>query len=224
MNQLDTLSQLQNLGLTTPALGVDEQSVGQTEFLQLMLAQFENQDPFEPMENGEFLSQLAQFSTASGIEELQTSFSDFASTIYSDQALQASTLVGSQVLVGSELFQLNTGDSGVSGAVEIEQGSGELTIDVLDASGQLVRRLELGSQPVGMAAFNWDGRLDNGDIAGAGVYQLSARVARRDDVESVPTLVRTSVDSVTLGRNGEGVTINSDLLGAFSLSRVRQIF
>ncbi|MFK8053608.1 MAG: flagellar hook assembly protein FlgD [Woeseiaceae bacterium] len=224
MNQLDSLSQIQNLGLTTAATGADQQSVGQTEFLQLMLAQFENQDPFEPMENGEFLSQLAQFSTASGIEELQTAFSDFASTIYSDQALQASSLVGSEVLVGSELVQLNNDSGLIQGAVEVEQGSGDVTIDVLDASGQLVQTIALGNQPSGLAAFEWDGVLANGEVAVPGIYQFSARIERRGEAENVPTLIRTAVDSVTLGANGGGVTINSDLVGAFSLGLVRQIF
>jgi len=47
--------------------------IGQNEFLELMLAQLKNQDPFQPLENGEFVAQMAQFSTVSGIEEMNAS-------------------------------------------------------------------------------------------------------------------------------------------------------
>lgn len=224
MSQLETFGQLQGLGLARPTLGPETQSVGQDQFLQLMLAQFKNQDPFEPMENGEFLSQLAQFSTASGIEELQTAFSNFSSTVYSDQALQASNLVGKDMLVSSELVRTNGNGQPIGGAVELDSASGNVSIDVLDASGQLVRTIELGVQQPGAAGFNWDGRTADGDIAPPGIYQFAARVSRGDQVESVPTLIRANADSVTLGRNGDGVTINSSILGAFSLSQVRQIY
>ncbi|MEO0574603.1 MAG: flagellar hook assembly protein FlgD [Pseudomonadota bacterium] len=224
MNTTDSLAQLQNLGLTSPTpLEPETQSVGQTEFLELMLAQFENQDPFEPMENGDFLSQLAEFSTASGIEELQTAFSDFSSSIYSDQALQASSLVGRNVLVASELVRTNGSDP-VSGAVEIDSASGSVSVDVIDASGQLVRTIDLGVRQVGNSGFTWDGLDADGSPAAAGIYEFNARVQRADQVESVPTMVLTNVDSVTLGRNGSGVTINSAALGTFSFADVRQIF
>ncbi len=224
MNQLDTFGQLQNLGLAQQATGPQTQSVGQDQFLELMLAQFKNQDPFEPMENGEFLSQLAQFSTASGVEELQTAFNNFGNTVYSDQALQASTLVGKDMLVSSELVRTTGDGQPVSGAVDLDSASGNVSVDVLDASGQLIRTIELGVQQTGTAGFSWDGRDAGGEVAAPGIYQFAARVSRGDQVESVPTLIRTNVGSVTLGRNGEGVTINSDMLGAFSLSQVRQIF
>lgn len=224
MSTFDSLAQLQNLGLTSPTtLEPETQSVGQTEFLELMLAQFENQDPFEPMENGEFLSQLAEFSTASGIEELQGAFSDFSSNIYSDQALQASSLVGRNVLVTSELVRTNGGEP-ITGAVEIENASGSVSVDVIDSTGQLVRTIDLGVRQPGNSGFTWDGMDAEGSPAGAGIYQFNARIQRADQVESVSTMVLTSVESVTLSRNGSGVTINSSALGTFSFSDVRQIF
>ncbi|MEL6868248.1 MAG: flagellar hook assembly protein FlgD [Pseudomonadota bacterium] len=224
MNGIENFAQLQDLGITSPTTGPETQSVGQTQFLELMLAQFENQDPFEPMENGEFLSQLAQFSTASGIEELQTAFSDFSTSIYSDQALQAASLVGRDVLVASELVRTSGAGESVNGAIEIDGASGSVTLDVLDASGQLVQTLELGVQQPGNAAFSWNGTDADGASVAPGIYQFNARVVRADQVESVPTMVRTNVGSVTLGRNGEGVTINSGSLGVFSFADVRQIF
>ena len=63
--------------------------LGQEDFLTLMISQFRNQDPFEPMDNGDFLGQLAQFGTVNGIEQLNSAFAGLAGSIQSDQALQA---------------------------------------------------------------------------------------------------------------------------------------
>ena len=216
--------QLQNLGLANTATGIETQSVGQDEYLTLMLAQFENQDPFEPLENGEFLAQLAQFSTASGIEELQESFATFSDRLISDQALQASALVGREVLVNSELGRSDVAGQSIGGALEFEGASGVIRVDVLDASGQLVRTLDLGTRTRGDTNWEWNGQLENGEPAFPGIYQFRATVQRGSDVESVPTLLRSGVGSVTLDPTGQGITINSSLLCSFSFADVRQIF
>ncbi|MEN0043441.1 MAG: flagellar hook assembly protein FlgD [Pseudomonadota bacterium] len=224
MTAIDNFSRLQDLGLTGRPNEVTTQSADQDQFLELMLAQFENQDPFEPMENGEFLSQLAQFSTATGIDELKDAFDGFAANVYSDQALQASSLVGRDLLVATDAALLNGSGQGIQGAITVEGASGNVTIDVLDASGQLVRSIDLGVRQAGDVPFTWDGFAEDGQLAPAGGYSFEARISRRDEVERVPTLIRARADSVTLGGSGQGVTVNSLALGAFSLDNVRQIF
>ncbi|MEM8548662.1 MAG: flagellar hook capping FlgD N-terminal domain-containing protein, partial [Pseudomonadota bacterium] len=150
MTDLVDFQQLQNLGLAQSAASAAEpQDVTQDEFLTLLLAQLENQDPLEPMDNTEFLSQLAEVTTASGIGELQASFDSFSSTIYADQALQASSLVGRNVMVASELARTDTAGQPISGAVDLENSSGQVTLDILDASGQLVRSIDLGVRRAG---------------------------------------------------------------------------
>ena len=92
-----------------------DKSLGQDEFLELMMTQLQNQDPLNPAESGEFLSQIAQFGTVNGITELQQSFSTLASSLQSNQALQASTMVGRSVLVENNILQLGaTGESNIA--------------------------------------------------------------------------------------------------------------
>ena len=223
MTAIDNFARLEELGLARRPTTAQPQAAGQEQFLELMLAQFKNQDPFEPMENGEFLSQLAQFSTATGIGELKDAFSEFSSSVYSDQALQASSLVGRDLLVATDAARTDGAGNGVEGAVALDGASGTVSVDVLDASGQLVRTLELGVQTSGNVAFRWDGNRADGTPAAAGAYRFEARVGRGDTVERAATLLRARADSVTLGGAG-GVTVNSGVLGAFALDRVRQIF
>ena len=81
-----------------------EGDLGQEDFLHLMLTQLKNQDPFKPMESGEFLGQLAQFGTVQGLAGLQTSFDSLSSSLVSNQALQASSLVGRSALARAALL------------------------------------------------------------------------------------------------------------------------
>ena len=198
-----------------------QDELGQEDFFTLMIAQFQNQDPFEPMDNGEFLSQLAQFSTVSGIDSLNTGFDDLAGALRDEQALQASNLVGRSVLAVSDRAFYG-GDAPVNGALELD-ASGFVQIDITDASGQLVQRLDLGQQAAGQVRFSWDGRMSDGEIAEAGEYRLSARVVRGQEVESLATLVEGTVDSVTLGQFGGSMTLNLEGGGSLALGQVYQI-
>ena len=93
------------LGLNQPDK-LPRKRLGQKDFLRLMVAQVKNQDPMQPQANGEFLSQLAQFSTNDGVTKMQESLQQMASSLQSNQALQASALVGRKVLVNSDQLDL----------------------------------------------------------------------------------------------------------------------
>ena len=195
--------------------------LGQDEFLTLMIEQFKNQDPFEPMTNGDFLGQLAQFSTVSGIDELKGSFDVLANAINGEQGLQAGSLVGREVLTQSE-FGVHAETDPLRGILDLEGQAQNVEIDILSPSGELVRTLTLGQQTGGELAFEWDGQTLDGDDAAFGTYQLVARVQRGDFVETVPVMVRSEVESVSLG-DPRGVLLNTANAGSLLFSDVQRI-
>ena len=196
--------------------------LGQEDFLTLMITQFQNQDPFEPMDNGEFLGQLAQFSTVSGIESLNTSFSGLASSMQDNQALQAASLVGHSILAITNIGHLS--DSGqIKGALEIESSASNVQIDITDGSGALVQRLNLGQQPPGMVNFTWDGINASGTRADSGQYEITARVSRGTNTESAATVIEAEIQSVTLGQFGSGLSLNLEGGQQVPLGQVYQI-
>jgi len=218
---------LQNLGLATNRDNITRTNegnneLGQEQFLELMTAQIRNQDPFEPLDNGEFLSQIAQFSTVTGIQDLQESFSSFAGSISSNQALQASALVGRSVLVNSEVGALQNNGT-VEGAINVPSPSSELNVEFYNAAGELVKNLPLGPQQAGTALFNWDGLADSGLPAPAGVYRIVANASIDGENVTLGTLIKDNVESVILGRPGEGTTLNLSSLGATDFNRVQEI-
>lgn len=217
-------SVLQGASLRTARdLNAEDQrkDLGQADFLKLMTTQLQNQDPFKPMENGDFLTQIAQFSTVSGIGDLQTSFDKLGESLVSNQALQAANLVGRKVLAPTGLAALPQGGS-VQGTVELPSASNNVVISVVAPTGQVVRRLEMGPQAAGSVAFKWDGLKDDGQFAAPGTYLISAEAAFDGRNEAAEALVASQVRSVTLGNDG-GLLLDLEGVGPLDFSQVRQI-
>ena len=162
------------LGLgVQPAQAKPRTELGQDEFFKLMITQLSHQDPLKPLDGDELLSQVAQFSTVGGINNIEKSIAALVGSIESNQALQASTLVGREVLIPGEIVDLVTGQP-VRGAARLDESTADLTVRITTPAGGLVRRLDLGPQAVGTIAFEWDGKDDAGAEASGGHYLVSA--------------------------------------------------
>jgi flagellar basal-body rod modification protein FlgD len=210
---------LGGLGLGMPRTA-PEGDLGQEDFLQLMLTQLKNQDPFKPMESGEFLGQLAQFGTVQGLAGLQTSFDSLSSSLVSNQALQASTLVGRSALVESSTIGIAAGQA-VAGAIDLPSASSQVTLSIRAATGQTVRTIHLGLQSDGLASFTWDGLADDGSAVPAGRYTFGATYLSGTDSVVADTLLRAPIDSVLLGTDGFGVELRG--IGELPFTALREI-
>jgi flagellar basal-body rod modification protein FlgD len=198
-------------------------TLGGTDFLTLMLAQLQNQDPTSPVDSNTFLTQLAQLSEVQGITSLNTNFSTLSSSLTSNQALQASSLLGHQALVNSSTATLAAGTA-VSGAVNVPQTTSQVTLSITDASGALVSQINLGAQPAGLANFSWNGTMGNGSQAPAGTYTLTAQYAgATSGSTAATTLVNGTVESVSMSAGSTGLTLNVSGVGSVPFSSVQQI-
>jgi len=207
-----------NTGNTSGAKKKDQ--LGQTEFLELMIAQLKNQDPFKAMDPSQFLGQLAQFSTVSGIQEMQNAFTSMSESMRSSQVLEGATMVGREVLVASEDAVLGA-EGAVRGALDIPSGATSVSINVLDSSGQIVRQMT-GPTTRGMSDFSWDGMGDGGVRLEPGEYTFEAVANIGGESVELETLLADRVNSVTIDAKN-GLTLNTNGLGARSLSEVRRV-
>ncbi|MCG7876637.1 MAG: flagellar hook assembly protein FlgD [Candidatus Thiodiazotropha endolucinida] len=213
----------EDIGLTNNSIKQEKEQgqLGLEDFMQLLVTELTHQDPFKPMENSEMATQVSQFATVSGIDDLNNSFNELRSALTSDQALQAANLVGRDVLVESSVGALANGEP-LQGSIVLPSSAGNVRVLISDQSGALVRELQLGTHEAGQVAFSWDGYDDAGDYVGDGLYQISA-IANVDDAEMAPsTLVSAEVESVNLGGPG-GVQLNLSGLGQISMNDVAQI-
>ena len=224
MNSIDTTSIYNDTGLTHAAnIGKANDELGQEEFLELMTAQLRNQDPFSPMENGEFLSQIAQFGTVSGIKDLQGSFSNLSEALNSNRALQASVMVGQTVLFKSTENFLQA-DKPLTGAVKLPADTPNLSVTIATPTGQVVDQLNLGPQKSGIVEFSWDGHYADGQKKLAvGKYIVTAQGNIGQSSEAFDVLAAANVDSVTVGNGFSDFTLNLSGLGEIGLNDVVQI-
>ncbi|HTV97441.1 MAG TPA: flagellar hook capping FlgD N-terminal domain-containing protein [Steroidobacteraceae bacterium] len=202
-------------------------TLGGTDFLTLMLAQLQNQDPTSPVDSNEFLSQLASLSEVQGITQLNTSFSALSNSLVSSQALQASSLLGHQALVASSTASLSSAGGTINGAVSVPQTSSQVVVNISNSAGALVQSINLGAQSAGLANFSWNGETSSGSAAPAGTYSLSAQVSGVSGGTAITTLVSGTVESVTMGSSSSsgssGLTLNVAGLGSVPFSSVQQI-
>ena len=218
-NSIDTFN---DLGLTAQQPVQDNRNeLGQDDFLTLMLTQIKAQDPLKPMENAEFITQMAQFSTVSGVQELNTAFADLATAMQMNQGLQAAGLVGRTAMVEADTATLTEGQS-MSGAIGLTSGASDLRVEITDASGSLIREIHLGDHPAGLANFEWDGLDSKGLPAPDGQYLFKATAAGNNGPVAHPTYLAGEVGRVNLSSTGSAY-LELNGLGTVPFNEIRQI-
>lgn len=206
----------------TDNVGAKKTDLDQQAFLNLMVTQLKNQDPTKPMESAEFLSQIAQFGTVNGISGLQKSLTTMATALSSSQALQASTMVGRDVIIPRDNFSLKAGSKAPVSAV-LPSNASNVNISISDSSGQQVFHTSLGAKSAGNLHYDWNGLRDNGQAAASGEYTVKISAVIDNVSTALTPAVTARVDSVTLGRNGLPPTLNVDGYGAVDMADVLEI-
>lgn len=191
----------------------------QDRFLKLLVTQMKNQDPLNPMDNAQVTSQMAQLSTVSGIDKLNSTLEALSSSMIATHAMQASSMIGHVVVVPGSKVELKAGKG--AAALELTQPADNVTVQIKDAAGNVVRNLDLGSQEPGIVPIQWDGKNDMNATAQDGNYQFSAIAKLGQDSSVVNTLSYGLVSGVT--QKTEGARLSVDTLGEVKMDSVKQI-
>ena len=211
-----------NLGLTkAEEANTSSSELGIQDFMNLLITELTHQDPTKPMDNTQLATQISQFATVSGIDDLNTSFNDFSSNMMAQQSIQASSMVGHEVMIESYLGSLPSGGS-LNGAVYLPSAAANVKVQISDKTGALVREISLGQVEEGMAQFSWDGFTDSGDYADPGQYTLTATASIDGEEQGLATMVYANVDSVSIGSTS-GTLVNLEGLGLVSMSDILEI-
>jgi len=209
-----------------------DNELGQSAFLELMVAQLENQDPLSPQDNSEFVAQLAQFSSVESLDKLNNNFDNFTTSFVANQALQASSLVGRSVTVPADSTLLDAGGV-VNASVDVPASSSDVSLSIYSESGVLVDQVSLGARPPGELVVRWDGmnaevngelldwQSSTSDGASPGTYRFEVTATIDGAPTSLPTALSANVNSVTVGATG-ALTLNLAGVGAVSLGEVKQ--
>lgn len=202
-----------------------EKSASQSDkdmFMRLLLAQIENQDPLKPTEQTDFVAQLAQFSSLEGIQNLSNSVQDIGAMYRSSQALQATALVGREVLVPGQVGYLESGGQ-LHGMIEAGQASGDVMMVVKDASGQVVANRDLGNIGSAETPFSWDGTNNVGEALPAGLYSIAIEGTLSGENEALVTSMYSRVNSVSIVDNQGGMLLNLNGIGQINSSEIQEV-
>ena len=199
-----------------------QKELGQSDFLRLLTVQLANQDPLSPLDNSQFIAQMAQFSSVESLGNLQTSFERLSDTLTSNQALQASSLVGRQVLVPSDVGFLPE-EGSLKGAIDVPVPADDVKVTVRNESGDVVREIDLGSLEAGVGEFEWDGKDAAGNRLESGQYSVKIEGKVGGNIQTLSPGVYGQVESVNLGQGFGELILNVAGLGGVPLSQVREI-
>ncbi len=208
-------------GAEVSAAGANNQ-LTQEDFFTLLTQQLAYQDPANPVDNAEMISQMTAMTTADGINQLNSAIGDLNVSMSSSMALQASALVGRQVLIPSDQGYLGAGQP-LSGVAVAPQTVSNLQISIEDSYGNVVDTLSLGSQAGGNVPWSWDGSDANGNAVPPGVYTIRANARVGAENQELPVANYGKVDSVLLGNSGAGTMVNLQGLGGILLSDVLEV-
>ncbi|GHC26050.1 flagellar hook assembly protein FlgD [Aidingimonas halophila] len=192
-------------------------------FMTLLVAQLENQDPMNPMENAEMTSQMAQINTVQGINDLNSSLEDINSQIDEGHTLQAASLIDQGVLVPADHVLVSEGSTTPFG-IELDSPAEEVTATITNGNGEAVRSFDVGSLDEGVESFTWDGTLENGETAPDGTYNVSIEATQDGESVAHETLGYARVSGVAEGENGPLLDLGGALdLGQVGMADIRQI-
>ena len=217
--QVNEASQSQQTSLFQP---VGNQELGKDEFLKLLVTQLQNQDPMEPMSNSEFVAQLAQFSSVEQLVGVNEGLNMLGVQQMSMSNAQASSFIGREVQIRSDQLQVHDDDVDVSAVFSLSGDASAVTVNIRDASGKVVRTLEVGAHPKGEAEVSWDLQDNNGVAVAPGSYRIDV-VAEDEAGASVQweAKMRGLVDGVNYDAGYPELVIGSvkatmsDILGVY---------
>ncbi|WP_315760948.1 flagellar hook assembly protein FlgD [Sphingomonas sp. Y38-1Y] len=209
-------------GATTPQTitRAQQQTLGQDDFLALMTAQLKNQDPFEPVDNTQMVGQMAQFSSLAGITEMGSTLKAIADKLGASSIGDAIGWAGRTVLTeGSVAFARASG--GIEGAVELDKAATDVSVTITDMNGGVLKTIPLGAQKAGTARFDWDGKTEAGEDAGAGPFKVSVRASEGAAAVTARSLVWAPVASVSMASGEPMLTLPG--IGQVKASAVRSV-
>jgi flagellar basal-body rod modification protein FlgD len=184
---------------STPApAAASDASVTSDRFLKLLVAQMQNQDPLNPMDNAEVTSQMAQINTVTGIDKLNTTVEGLSSQFVQLQAMQGASLVGRDVIVAGNKLSIDETNSVGQGGFQLDNPADAVKVEILSPSGAVVQTLNLGAEGAGMHSFDWP---SGSATAASG---LTFRVTATTGGVSTPVtaLMRDRVDAVSTSGTG----------------------
>lgn len=176
--------------------------LGKDDFLELLVVQLQHQDPLNPLDDKEFIAQLAQFSSLEQMSNVAEGIDSLTETVSRQDSLSAASYIGKNVVAeGNTITKL---DSGISPLYfTLDDTAATVTINVYDQNKNIVQTQTLNAMQAGEYTFSWDGLNYNGKESDNGQYKVYfSAVDAKDDAVLVNTKVAGKINGVSKGTDG----------------------
>lgn len=171
------------------------QGLQSADFMKLLIAQLQNQDPESPVDTKELVTQLSQLTSVEKLSTMSDKLDALTQATNGMAANQSAGLIGKKVEGSNDTVHLDA-TGGASTAVNFRAGADTVSVKVLNDAGRTVRTLNLGPQKQGTVDVKWDGEGDNNERAPAGTYRI---VVDAKDGQGSPVDTDTKVSGVVTG-------------------------
>jgi len=205
-NQLNSILQKLGINKNEEEKKANKDQLGQEDFLKLMTTQLQNQDPFAPMENAEFIAQMAQFSTVTGITEMGESLKGLASQLKEFRIATASSLLGSSVMVPGNVARPDSNGE-IHGMIDLPSTSTMTQLTFSDAAGTPIHSMDLGPNPAGLVGFSWEDIPEDVRASNAPL-RVDVYADFGNGMESLTPSVFAEVFSASVGDDTTGVMLD----------------
>jgi flagellar basal-body rod modification protein FlgD len=182
-------------------------------FLKLLVTQMQNQDPLNPMDNAQVTTQMAQISTVSGIDKLNTTVSGLNGQFLQMQSLQGASLVGRDVWIAGTKLKVGADGKGEA-AFNLSGAADKVKVEILNGAGTVVDTMDLGAGTAGRHGFTW-ANAKHLDASGFSFRVTATSGAAK--INSTPLMLDT-VKSV--GIDGDTLTLALATSGDVAYSKV----
>ena len=192
----------------------------QNNFLTMLVTQMNNQDPLNPMDNSQLTSQLAQISTVSSMQTMNSTLNQLLSQVSASRAMDSASLIGRTVMVPGSQVTVKDGVPGQIG-VDLPSTADAVTVSVLDQSGNVVRTIDMKGQTPGVHDITWDGKNDAGTALADGDYTFKVNATANGTSVQPVALVYGKVQSISGDSTGVLVDVgNGQTAGVDDVRRI----
>ncbi len=172
-------------------------TLGQDTFLQLLVTQLQYQDPLDPMDDKEFVAELAQFSSLEQLTEINTGIENLTTATSTQSLMGAVNFIGKTIEATGTAVNLEDGEAS-SVTFTLPEDAQTCLVNVLDSSGEIVRTVDLGETSAGSVEFTWDGKDYDGNVMDDGQYQVAVTATNaNDEVMTVTSTMQGVVSGIT---------------------------
>ena len=217
---LDALSSTTSKAAAAATAVKSKSTIDQSGFLKLLTTQLKTQDPTAPVDNGQMAAQMAQFSTVAGISEMNTSLKAMAGDVTTSRFGAASGLIGRGALVKSDVSAAMSNGT-FAGEITLPADAKDVTLTLVDGTGQTVYAKDLGAKSAGAVDWAWDGK-DSAGAAVAGPLQVVVGAAGSSG-SSLATTSATWAEVQSVQSPASGTTKLITTLGSFAPADVLQL-